>query len=368
IALEAAEKGLTTSGRVTRDGRTFAEVAVPAGPETVVLLSSPLGDALANVALVRRSLLVAGLFALLVSAAAGFLAAWGFTRRLRRLERAADRIASGDFEQPVVDPAHDEVGQLARAFEGMRVRLSHLDRARREFIANASHELRTPLFSLGGFLELLADEDLDEETRREFLQETRAQVDRLTRLATDLLDLSRMDAGQLQVGVEEVDLAAVARIVCDEFRPAAEAGAHSLAVHADEAHARGDEPRVLQIARILVENALRHTPAGTAVEIRVNASGGRARFSVRDDGPGIPADDRDQVFERFYRGSGGAASGSGLGLAIARELALRMEGALTFSSRPRETVFTLELPGHEPSFPREKTDAENERVLAQSRP
>ena len=351
IALEAAETGFSSSGRVTRDGRAFAEVAVTAGPETVVLLSAPLGDALANVALVRRSVLVAGLIALLVSAAAGFLASWGLTRRLRRLERAAERIAGGDFDHAVVDPAQDEVGQLARAFEGMRVRLSHLDRARREFIANASHELRTPLFSLGGFLELLADEDLDEETRREFLQETRAQVARLTRLATDLLDLSRMDAGQLEVEIADVDLRSVARVVADEFRPGAEASGHSLAVDAAEpVHARADEQRVLQIARILVENALRHTPPGTAVEIAVGTSDERAELSVHDDGPGIPPEEQDHVFERFYRGRGGTASGSGLGLAIARELALRMQGELTFRSAPRNTVFVLALPAAAGAF------------------
>jgi two-component system OmpR family sensor kinase len=354
IALETAETGLSTSGRVTRNGRAFAEVAVTAGPDTVVLLSSPLGDALANVALVRRSVLVAGLVALLVSAAVGFLAAWGFTRRLRRLERAANRIANGDFGQPVVDRGHDEVGQLATAFEGMRMRLSHLDRARREFIANASHELRTPLFSLGGFLELLADEDLDEDTRREFLAETRAQVDRLTRLATDLLDLSRMDAGQLEVAAGDVELTSVARILFDEFRPAAEAGVGVLALELrGEVGARGDEQRVLQIARILVENAVRHTPPGTSITIATASRDGDALLSVRDDGPGIAEEEQPHVFERFYRGAGGTAAGSGLGLAIARELAARMEGRITFDSNDGETVFTLTLPASREPFPRE---------------
>ena len=82
-----------------------------------------------------------------------------FARRIRRLERAADRIAAGEFDEPVVDAGTDELGELARAFERMRRRLAQLEHARREFIANASHELRTPLFSLGGFLELLEDED-----------------------------------------------------------------------------------------------------------------------------------------------------------------------------------------------------------------
>jgi two-component system, OmpR family, sensor kinase len=208
VALEAARTGLRASGRVTRGDREFAEVAVPVGPSTVVLLSASLRDALANVNLVQRSLLFAGLVALLVSWAAGYIAAWRFSRRIRRLERAADRIAAGDFDVPVHDPAKDEVGQLAEAFESMRVRLARLEHARREFIANASHELRTPLFSLGGFLELLTDEELEDDVRREFLVEMRGQVERLTKLATDLLDLTRLDAGQLAVERAPVDLAA----------------------------------------------------------------------------------------------------------------------------------------------------------------
>src|SRR5207253_4951697 len=127
-----------------------------------------------------------------------------FAGRIRRLERAADRIAAGDFEQPVVDQGRDEVGQLAAAFERMRRQLAQLDDARRAFIANASHELRTPIFSLGGFLELLRDEELDEATRREFVVVMAEQVERLRKLAIDLLDLSRLDAGALRLEPEVV--------------------------------------------------------------------------------------------------------------------------------------------------------------------
>jgi signal transduction histidine kinase len=199
VALEALETTLPASGRVARDDEEYAEVARPLGSEYVVLVSAPLQDVLANVQLVGRSLIVAGAVSLGISWLVGYLVAWGFTRRIRRLEGAAERLAGGDFETPVVDVGRDEVGQLAGAFDSMRVRLAALDRARSEFIANASHELRTPLFSLGGFLELLADEDMDETVRRDFLEEMRGQVERLGRLATDLLDLSRLDAGQLEV-------------------------------------------------------------------------------------------------------------------------------------------------------------------------
>ena len=175
-----------------------------------MVVAAPLDDVLANVRVMRRSLVIAGAASLAVSWLVGYLLAWRFTRRIRRLEAAAERLADGDFETPVVDGGRDEVGQLADAFDAMRIRLAVLDRARREFIANASHELRTPLFSLGGFVELLDDEEISPEVRRDFLGEMRDQIDRLTRLATDLLDLSRLDAGQLEVEIGPFDLATTA--------------------------------------------------------------------------------------------------------------------------------------------------------------
>jgi signal transduction histidine kinase len=342
---------------------------MPAGPTRIVLLSASLRDALANVNLVQRSLLLSGLAALLVSWAAGYLAAWRFSRRLRRLERAADRIAGGDFDVPVHDSARDEVGQLAQAFDSMRVRLAHLDHARREFIANASHELRTPLFSLGGFLELLTDEELEDNVRREFLLEMRGQVVRLTKLATDLLDLTRLDAGQLSVERTEVDLAVAARTVCEEFRVVAEGSAHEVAADADDpVLALGDEQRVLQIGRALLENAIRHTPEGTKIEVAAGSREEGAFLSVRDDGPGIAESEQKHLFDRFYRADGGKAFGSGLGLAIASELAARMDGGLEVRSRPGETVFTLMLPPAPPGQVFSRQNAEGASLGEAARP
>jgi len=293
---------------------------------------------------VERTLLIAGIAALLIAWFAGSLAALRLTHRIRRLEEAAGRIASGDFEQEIVDPVEDEVGELARAFDRMRLRLAHLDRARREFIANASHELRTPLFSLGGFLELMADEDIEPAVRNDFVEEMSAQVTRLTRLATDLLDLTRLDAGQLSVEQAEVDVAESARTVCEEFRAVAEAEEHVLSADVDgPAVALADAQRVLQVARILVENATRHTPAGTSIVVSADDRNGSVALSVTDDGPGVPESDQEHLFERFYRAEGGQASGSGLGLAIARELAQMMGGAVTLESQPGRTVLRVVL-------------------------
>jgi signal transduction histidine kinase len=346
VAIRAALTRSAQHGVVHRRGEEYAEVAVPAaGSNFTLLFSSPLHDAFETVDFVERRLVVAGLLALLVALAIGYGAARVFARRIRRLERSADRIASGRFDEPVAERSSDELGELSRAFDRMRVRLAGLEHARREFVANASHELRTPLFSLGGFLELLEDEELDEPTRREFLETMADQVRRLTKLAEDLLDLSRLDSGRLHVESDELDLAEVAGAAVDEFAGVATSSDHPLELVANgPARARGDEQRSLQIVRILLENALVHTPSGTTVRVSAERRKGDAVVAVEDQGPGIADSDRAELFERFYRGEGTKASGSGLGLAIARELAELMGGRIELESRRGNTVFALHLP------------------------
>ncbi len=346
IAQRAAENGRSERGVVERGGMELAEVArpFPFGGR-ILLVSEPTEDTLDTVGLVERRLLLAGLIALAVAGLAGFGLARIFAHRIRRLERAADRIAGGRFDEPVVDRAADELGELAAAFDDMRKRLAALERARREFIANASHELRTPIFALGGHLELLTDEEVDEQTRREFLEEMRLQVERLTKLATDLLDLSRLDAGRLRVELAPVDLAEIAGSLVGEFSGLGRESGHALATDGrTDAVALADDERVRQIGRILLENAIVHTPPGTQVRIAAGGTAAAAELRVEDSGPGIASEDQEHVFERFYRTDGGLAAGSGLGLAIAGELASVMGGEIELESRPGRTVFTLRLP------------------------
>jgi signal transduction histidine kinase len=342
LALRTAERRVPVNGTVTREDERYAEAATPVPrSSSVLLLSSSLHEALATVRVTRKRLLLAGALAFVVALGVGYAGSWLFARRLRRLEAAAERIAAGQFDEPITDAGADEVGELARAFDRMRLRLARLDHARSEFIANASHELRTPVFSLGGFLELLRDEELDEETRREFLTTMSEQVDRLAKLATELLDLSRADAGRLRIERGVVDLADVAETAVDEFAALAVAGGRPLELATEDgAFVLGDEQRVLQVARALIENALVHTPDGTRVQVRVE----EGALEIEDDGPGIPEEHAAHVFERFYRVEGRRSSGSGLGLAIAQELAQAMDGSLELESEPGRTVFRLRLP------------------------
>jgi two-component system OmpR family sensor kinase len=348
VALEAARTGRTATGtEPTNEGR-LGEAARPLffnrRVARVVVFSAPLGDVQRNVALIRRQIAIAGAFALLFASGAGYLVARALSRRIKRLETAAEKVAGGDFSERIPIDADDELGDLARAFNDMQRQLAELDSARKRFIAVASHELRTPIFSLGGFVELLRDEEIDEETRRQFLDQMAGQIARLRRLATELLDLSKLEAGSLELRPELTDVGGLARQVTAEFTPAL--AQHDsrlqLRLQRDPIRATCDRERVAQIVRILIDNALAHTPQGTEIFVSASRVNGAFRLAVRDHGLGIHRTVLPRIFEPFFTSAD--AQGSGLGLAIARELAERMSGRLSVESVPGRTEFTLELP------------------------
>jgi len=361
--LNAAKGRDTRTTTKSESGRQLAQAATPilyqGEPAWVVVFSESLDDVAKNVALIQRQFLIAGALALAVAVLSAFYASRALARRVKRLEQAVEEVAAGNFSEPIPVDSEDELGQLARAFGEMQQRLGRLDEARKEFIANASHELRTPIFSLGGFVELLQDEDLDEATRAEFLATMGEQLDRLRGLATDLLDLSRLDAGSLELEREPVPLHLVADRVASEFAAAASRNKSDIQVTregSETVEAVCDAERVAQILRILISNALTHTSEGTSIVVEAGpADDGEetAGLTVTDDGPGIDRENAPLVFDRFHTGN--TARGSGLGLAIARELAEHMLGRLSVESRPGRTVFTLTLPLAETDFP-ENTD------------
>jgi signal transduction histidine kinase len=196
-------------------------------------------------------------------------------------------------------------------------------------------------------IELLDEEDPDPAARAQFVATMRGQVDRLAKLTVDLLDLSRLDAGTIEVRRERVDLAEVSRRVAGEFRLVAGGRGSPIEVAAAPgAAASADPDRVAQILRILIDNALTHTPEGTEISVGAHIFNGSVSLVVADAGPGISGRARERVFERFYTGDD--AGGSGLGLAIARELAVRMQGSLELRSRRGATEFELRLPAAAP--------------------
>jgi two-component system OmpR family sensor kinase len=324
---------------------TVISIGIALGTAAVIYVYAvAVGGAASGNGPVKAQILIGAMIALLLAAAVGLYYAHKAANDISRLQDAARKVADGNFETQIPVAAAGQLGDLARSFNEMQKRLAELDIARKQFIANASHELRTPIFSLGGFVELLEDENPSPEERAEFVRTMRQQIERLTKLTTDLLDLSQLDAGEMEMEARSVDLGAVAREVTREFGPRADLRGSRLELRTPErpAIARGDPDRVRQIIRILLDNALTHTPEGTKVTVTTYSVNRRAELTVSDEGPGIPQRVQGRIFERFYTAD--SAGGSGLGLAIARELAQRMEGTLSISSSRRFTAFTLDLP------------------------
>ncbi len=346
-ATEAGLDGGEAAGVESLGGVRSAEVAVPipkGNPVWIAVFSESLQEVEKNVALIKRQILIAGGIALVLALIAGYYAARALSRRL---EPARGRCPEGRrWRLRDSDPGRfrRRAGAAGVTFNEMQRRLADLDSARKQFIANASHELRTPIFSLGGFVELLEDEDPDPAARAEFVRTMREQVGRLTKLTTDLLDLSRLDAGELKVSPGPVDLGEIAREAAREFGPAADRRGSRLQVRTAEerALALADPDRTRQIIRILLDNALTHTPEGTKVTVTTYNEKDRAALTVSDEGPGIPKRVQQRMFERFFTGD--SVSGSGLGLAIGRELAQRMGGRIAVTSSKGFTAFTLDLP------------------------
>jgi signal transduction histidine kinase len=319
------------------------------GRDAALLVDKRFTGVAAAVAEVRRAFLTAALAGLAIAALLAYAISERLLRRLERLRQAALRQEPAPY-----DAARDEVGDLARAMASMQEGLRRQEAARRAFVATASHELRTPLTSIRMNLELL-DDDLregrvDAGEAHEQIDRAQRQLGRLEHLATDLLDLSRLDA-EVALRSEPVELGELARAVGAEFeRRAGERGVRLEVVPPrGPCWGRGDANAVARITRILLDNALRFAPRDTPVRVVAEYHGPNATLAVADAGPGVPEAERQRIFERFQRGtSTGGEGGFGLGLAIGRELAERLGGRLDLvpaePGAPGETRFVLSLP------------------------
>jgi signal transduction histidine kinase len=271
---------------------------------------------------------VAGLPVVLTGIVAALLAlvlvqvlAHGMTYPLREMVSAARAMARGDYTRRVTATSRDEVGELARAFNSMAAELDEVDRIRRDLLANVSHELRTPIGALRAKLENLVDdvETMNPATLKAMLR----QVERLGDLVEQLLDLSRLESGAVPLERTRFLAATLVEQVVDEWRTQAEIRDIHVegAVEPTTLELDADEKRLHQVLGNLVANAVRHSPRGGRVLVRATALNDLTRLEVSDDGPGIPPEEAERVFERFYRSDQARSSkdgGSGLGLSIAR--------------------------------------------------
>jgi signal transduction histidine kinase len=368
-AEQAREAALSAQLRSPRSGsfsqelpdvgkvRVFeSSVRLPGGT-VVVGAGEPLATVARAQAEVARSFALGGAITLVVAVIASYLIGARISAPLRRLAGVAARVDAGDLE-PRIDidgAAGDEVRVLAEAFNHMLDRLATAFAAQRAFVADASHELRTPLTVIRGQLELLAADPspAPEEVRR-VERMVQAEIGRIARLVEDLLLLAQADrTGFLRV--KPIGLGAFIAELWDGIGVTAARDFQLGPV--PDATLVADPDRLAQALRNLTRNAIEHTAEPDGV-IRLEtqiAEGGRIRFSVIDDGPGIPPDERTRVFERFHRtdpGRSRTAGGAGLGLAIVRAIAEAHHGSVVARSGPEGGAqLDLELPGVTASAP-----------------
>jgi signal transduction histidine kinase len=297
----------------------------------VVEVSRDTGQAQAFLGVLRLVLAGAGALALVAALVVSLLLARQVARPLLQMEAATQDIASGDLSRRLTITSEDEIGRLGMSINCMAADLARLEAARREFIAKISHDLRTPLTAIKGFVVNLQDTAPDE--LQATLSTMDEQTERLIRLVNELLLLSRLQRGELRLRRARTDLASLARsaasLVEQKARRLGVSLSLDLARHLTAVY--GDADRLQQVVVNLLDNALKFTPAGGSVLLKVEAGDGRVTLLVLDSGRGVGDEELVHAFEPYYRGLGG---GAGLGLTIAREIVTAHDGQIWLKARP----------------------------------
>ncbi len=306
----------------------------------------------ATIAELVPRLLAAAAVAFIAAALIALAVANSLYRPIRKLTEASESMSHGDYEQRVPVGGPRELADLARSFNRMAAEVQRSRQVLRDFVADVSHELKTPLTAIRGFVQAMSDGTAaDEAGRQKALGIVDEEARRLQGLVAELLDLSRIEAGQVAMARLPVPLAELVQYCLEIF--GLRAGEQGVSLLADVLPAdlvvTGDADRLEQLLNNLLDNAIRHTPRDGQVKITARRTApGVVTLTVADSGPGIPASELSRLFERFYTGRGDG-SGTGLGLAIAREIARAHGGDIVAASAPGVgTAFTVTLPAGQP--------------------
>jgi len=277
---------------------------------------------------------------------------------IQGMTKAAEAMADGDFSRKISVESEDEIGILSLAFNDMAAQietmleeLKNAEKLRREFVANVSHELRTPLTNIRSYAETISDDPgMPEETEAEFLQVIISESDRMTKIVQDLLELSRLDSGAIELAVEEFSIEKSLRDVYSAIALDARKRDHviNLELEWKLPNVKGDRARIEQVLMNIMSNALKYTPDGGTIGIFSGTSHGNVWVRIEDTGVGIPQDDLVRVFDRFYRvdkARSRESGGTGLGLAIAKDIVTKHGGDIKIKSvRGVGTSVTVTLP------------------------
>jgi two-component system, OmpR family, sensor kinase len=346
--LAALEAGESVSSRARSDGDVLLVEARPTrdGGAVVVAKDVRLADAVGT-RLVRRVVVAIGL-GLLVAVLVATVLAGRLARPLAETAAAARRLAAGERGVPVPTSTTSEVAEVATALGGLDAALASSEGRQREFLRSVSHELRTPLTTIQGYAEGLADGVVGPEEAAAVGRTLLGEAQRMERYVADLLALSRLEADDFSLHLEEVDLAGLVGTAGATWRDRAVRAGVDLVVTTEPCSARTDGARLRQVLDVLVDNALRICSAGDRVVLSVGPDADGARLEVRDSGPGLTAEDAAVAFTpgALHDRHPDRAGGAGLGLAIAFRLVTRLGGTIGAGTAPEGgAAFVLRLPG-----------------------
>lgn len=344
-AVAAARTQKQFVGEVDLDRGSFIVTAVPVAHAGAVVILAPAAPVKQSLSLARRYLWLAGGATLLLGTGIALMLSRSLLRPVIAVEQATVQIARGDFSTRIDVESRDELGQLAGAVNQMTAQLEGYEKRRREFLANVAHELRTPLSYIRGYAQAVAEGLVrSDEDRDRYLHIVQEESVRLGRLVDDLMDLAQMEEGHLSFDLQPLDLAVPIDQAAAAIRPLAEEkGVHvEVSLPADLPHPLADGARIQQVVFNLLDNGLRHTPAGGRLSVGARREGGQVVVTVADTGEGIPPGELPLVFERFRKHH---SHGRGLGLAIVRSIVRAHGGEVGVVSEPgRGAAFSFTLP------------------------
>ncbi|VBB06412.1 Hypothetical protein LUCI_1643 [Lucifera butyrica] len=327
-------------------------VALPIpSTSTALFMYAPIFGVNQTAEALERLVFISVIVGILVAVTLGFIISRGVTRPIADISRAAARFAKGEYDSRTKATADDEVGSLGRTFNTMAESLAHVEQNRRDFLANVSHELKTPVATIQALSETILDGMATRpEQQQRYLSTIVNESKRIDRLIHDLLDLSQLEAGELSIAVEKLDLTDFLAAEKEKYVHLLE-NKHlvwNLMISSKLPTVLADRYRLSQVMSNLISNAIRHAPENSPITVKAQSNGAYVSIAVIDKGPGIPPAALPYIWERFYRVDKSRArndGGTGLGLSITKKLMQAMHGDISVESKLNEgTAFILTLP------------------------
>jgi len=324
---------------------------VPGGNDVMVViyLHTPAREVIAARRKVLKYFLTSGGVAIAVSVVMIYIFSLRLSRPLKQLKYAATRISNGEFEKRVNIKSRDEIGELARAFNQMASALENIEKMRRGFVANVSHELRTPMTSIRGFIEGILDGTIPPEKHEHYLTIVRDETNRLNRLVTDLLDLAKMESGEMKLNITDFDINELIRkcVIKLETLILEKDLAVDAVFEEEDLMVSADPDAIERVVYNLMHNAIKFTPAGGKISVTTRSIKDAAEITIRDTGIGIEESELGMIWDRFYKSDKSRSrdkTGTGLGLAIVRNIINEHGQRISVRSRLGEgTAFTFTL-------------------------